>query len=146
MSVQQYIDSIAQSTSTYVLVAEIGIRNLSLIKRVAYPPDGICIGPWNPQADPRCRRIMLGDIGRGWNTYKFEAKVRRYAANGICQSILSGQNPGSCRKFFPAGGEVAFRNLYAKFCQLIARGKQTLLTGIPQKETQDPIPQLSRSV
>jgi hypothetical protein len=90
VSVQKYIDAIAQSTSTNVLVAKIGVRDLSLIKRVAHPPDGICVGPWNPQADSWSRRIMLWDVRHGCNTHKFEAKISGYAANGIGESILSG--------------------------------------------------------
>src|SRR5580693_5199457 len=88
-----------------VFVAYISVGDFALIEDVADPADGVSVRPRNPQADARNGGCMMRN---GWSRGSADEVQAEFGGDGMqraCESVLSGKNPGACRKVSAAHAE-----------------------------------------
>ena len=86
--VQQYVVLVLEFSGADVLIAHVCIRDMALVERVAGPADGVGVRPGNPQAQPRHRRLVTGNLGRGGNACELESELLRGVVHGGGKAAL----------------------------------------------------------
>src|SRR4029077_52323 len=132
VAVQQYIELVVEIARANVFIANVGVRNLSLVERVAHPSDGVGVCPRNPHAKAGGFCGMVRDVRCRWSAVEIESQLRGSVTKRISKARLRGKNPGTSGIVSAGEGEGAFRDIEMEGRKTVACFEQTFLPCVLQ--------------
>ena len=134
MSIKQHIDARAQISRPDVLIAQVCVRDFSLVKRISNPSNRICIRPRHPDTNTRRRTLVVWHIRRRGYRHEIETKFVDNRLDRLPYSILCGNDPRSRRKPCASCFKFVFGNFDFEIREPVACGQKRFLSRILQEK------------